>query len=125
LVGYVHRRYGLPSASTAPLAKITDAFSLAVHRFARDNGIPWVDFVKGQRKDDVMREGAAVTTTPQGPPAFTCLGGPRCSQPAVEAHLPVRIGLVRSGIVMTHADELRDGKGDFHRVGHDGSRRSW
>jgi hypothetical protein len=50
--------------------------------------------------------------------------GPRCSQPAVEAHLPVRIGLVRSGIVMKHADELRDGKGGFHRVGHDGSRRS-
>jgi hypothetical protein len=45
---------GLSIASTAPLAKITDAFSLAVHRFARDNDIPWVDIVKGQRKDDVM-----------------------------------------------------------------------
>jgi hypothetical protein len=56
LVGYVHRQLGLPIASTAPLAKITDAFSTAVHRFARDNGIPWVDFVKGQRKDDVMHE---------------------------------------------------------------------
>ena len=56
LVGYVHRQLGLPIASTAPLAKITDAFSAAVHRFARDNAIPWVDFVKGQRKDDVMHE---------------------------------------------------------------------
>ena len=27
-----------------------------MHRFARDHGVPWVDFVKGQRKDDVMHE---------------------------------------------------------------------
>ena len=56
LVGYVHRRLGLPIGSTAPLARITDAFCAAVHRFARDNAIPWVDFVTGQRKDDVMHE---------------------------------------------------------------------
>jgi hypothetical protein len=56
LVAYVHRQLGLPIASTAPLAKITDAFSAAVHRFARINGVPWVDFAKGQRKDDVMHE---------------------------------------------------------------------
>ena len=56
LVGYVHRQLGLPIASTAPLARITDAFSAAVHRFARDNAVPWVDFAKGQRKDAVMHE---------------------------------------------------------------------
>lgn len=56
LVAYVHRQLGLPIASTAPLARITDAFSAAVHRFARDNGVAWVDFAKGQRKDDVMHE---------------------------------------------------------------------
>ena len=56
LVGYVHRQLGLPVASTAPLARITDAFGAAVRRFARDNGVPWVDFAKGQRKDDVMHE---------------------------------------------------------------------
>ena len=66
LVGYVHRRLGLPIASTAPLAKITDALSLAVHRFAGDNGIPWVDFVKGQRKDDVMHEHLRRFTGSQG-----------------------------------------------------------
>ena len=57
LVGYVHRQLGLPIASTAPLARITDAFDAAVHRFARDNAVPWVDFMKkpykGRRKDDV------------------------------------------------------------------------
>src|SRR3979490_3017574 len=52
LVGYVHRQLGLPIASTAPLARITDAFSAAVHRFARDNGVPWVDFAKGQPRGE-------------------------------------------------------------------------
>ena len=56
LVGYVQRQLGLPIASTAPLAKITDRFVPAVHRFATASTIPWVDFAKGQRKDDVMHE---------------------------------------------------------------------
>src|SRR5258705_3950101 len=56
LVGYVHRQLGLPIASTAPLARITDAFSSAVHRFARDNAIPWVDFAKGQRSEEHTSE---------------------------------------------------------------------
>src|SRR3954451_18992860 len=56
IVGYVHHQLGLPVASTAPLGKITDAFSAAMHRFAREQGVPWVDFLKGQRKDDVMHE---------------------------------------------------------------------
>ena len=54
LVAYVHQQLGLPIASTAPLGKITDGFSAALRRFARDRGVPWVDFIKGQRKDDVM-----------------------------------------------------------------------
>ncbi len=56
LVGYVQQHLGLPIASTAPLAAITDRFVEAVHRFAAATRIPWVDFVKGQRKDDVMHE---------------------------------------------------------------------
>src|SRR6478736_3463977 len=56
LVGYVHRQLALPIASTAPLARITEALDKAVHRFARDHRLPWVDFAKGQRKDDVMHE---------------------------------------------------------------------
>ena len=56
MLGYIQRQLGLPIASTAPLGKITDAFSAAMRRFARDHDVPWVDFVKGQRKDDVMHE---------------------------------------------------------------------
>src|SRR6476660_1855795 len=66
LVGYVQRQLGLPIASTAPLAKITDAFSTAVHRFAKINRVPWVDFAKGQRKDDVMREQLEHFTATEG-----------------------------------------------------------
>jgi hypothetical protein len=54
LVGYVHHQLGLPIASTAPLGKVSDAFSAAMRRFAGDQGVPWVDFIKGQRKDGVM-----------------------------------------------------------------------
>jgi hypothetical protein len=66
LVGYVHRQLGLPIASTAPLSKITEAFDKAVHRFARDRGLPWVDFAKGQRKDDVAHEYLAGFTGAEG-----------------------------------------------------------
>ena len=56
LVGYVHHQLGLPIASTAPLGQITDRFTKEVRGFAGRHQIPWVDFVKGQRKDDVMAE---------------------------------------------------------------------
>src|SRR3954471_3238355 len=62
IVGYVHHQLGVAVASTAPLAKLTDAFTAAMHRFARDQAVPWVDFVKGQRKDDVMHEHLAAFT---------------------------------------------------------------
>ena len=66
LVAYVHRQLGLPIASTAPLARITEAFDKAVHRFARDHGLPWVDFAKGQRKDDIAHEHLARFTDTEG-----------------------------------------------------------
>lgn len=66
LVAYVHRQLGLPVASTAPLSRITDRFAAAVHRFADTEHIPWVDFAKGQRKDDVMHEYLEQFTAPEG-----------------------------------------------------------
>ena len=66
LVGYVHRQLGLPIASTAPLAKITDRFTAAVHRYAHEEGIEWVDFARGQRKDDVMLERLGHFAAPEG-----------------------------------------------------------
>jgi hypothetical protein len=66
LVGFVHRRLGLSIASTAPLAPISDGFSKAMRRFAGEQGVPWVDFVKGQRKDDVMHQHLARFTGTEG-----------------------------------------------------------
>ena len=66
LIGYIQRQLGLPIASTAPLGKVTDAFAAAMRRFARDQQVPWVDFVKGQRKDEVMHEHLARFTDDEG-----------------------------------------------------------
>src|SRR3954467_1020375 len=66
LVAYVHQQLGLPIASTAPLAKVSDGFSAAMRRFAHDQGVPWVDFVKGQRKDDVMHAHLAAFDRDEG-----------------------------------------------------------
>jgi hypothetical protein len=66
LVGFVHRQLGLPIASTAPLAPISDGFGTAMRRFARDQGVPWIDFVKGQRKDEVMHQHLAAFTGAEG-----------------------------------------------------------
>jgi hypothetical protein len=56
LVSYIHRRLGKPVASTVALAPVSEAFTRSVRAFAASCGIPWVDFAKGQRKDDVARE---------------------------------------------------------------------
>jgi hypothetical protein len=66
LVGFVHRQLGLPIASTAPLAPISEGFSSAMRAFARERGVPWIDFVKGQRKDDVMHQHLAHFTGEEG-----------------------------------------------------------
>ncbi len=66
LVAFVHRQLDLPIASTAPLGRISDGFSAAMHRFARDQRVPWVDFVKGQRKDDIAHEHLARFTAQEG-----------------------------------------------------------
>jgi len=60
LVGYIRGRLGLPIPSTAVLADKTRAFDKAVHQFANSHHIEWIDFKKGQRKDDIMKDHLAV-----------------------------------------------------------------
>lgn len=52
----IPRQLGLPIASTAPLRKITDAFAAATRPPRPERDVPWVNFARGQRKDDVMHE---------------------------------------------------------------------
>jgi len=56
VVGYVRHHLGLPVPSTVPLGAISDRFIKQVHAFAATHQVPWVDFDKGQRKDDVMHD---------------------------------------------------------------------
>ena len=56
VVGFIREHLGRPVASTAVLAKRTEAFYAEIRAFAAGNGIPVVEFASGQRKDEVMRE---------------------------------------------------------------------
>jgi hypothetical protein len=56
VLGFLKRHLQMRVASTAPLGKISAGFSQEVRRFAAERAIPWVDFAKGQRKDEVMQE---------------------------------------------------------------------
>lgn len=66
LVSYIHRYLGKPVASTAALAPVSEAFARSVRSFAASCGIPWVDFAKGQRKDDVAQKFLAGFTGTEG-----------------------------------------------------------
>jgi hypothetical protein len=66
LVSYIHRQLGLPVASTVALAPVSEAFTRSVRAFAASRGIPWVDFAKGQRKDDVALKFLAGFTGTEG-----------------------------------------------------------
>jgi hypothetical protein len=56
VVGFIREHLGMPVASTAVLADKTEAFYAAVRGFAARHDVPIVEFARGQRKDDVMRE---------------------------------------------------------------------
>jgi hypothetical protein len=53
VLGFIRRHRGHKVASTAMVEPITRAFIGAIERFVAENDIPFVNFEKGQRKDDV------------------------------------------------------------------------
>jgi len=56
VVGFLTRHLGFDIASTALIAPRSEAFVTAIRRYAHDHRVPLIDFVKGQRKDDVAHE---------------------------------------------------------------------
>lgn len=66
LVHFLHEHLGYPIASPALFPPMHDRFVQAVHRFADEQQIPIVPFVRGQRKDDVAAEHRAHFTKPEG-----------------------------------------------------------
>lgn len=66
VLGFLKRHLQMQVASTAPLGRISARFDREVHQFAEKRCIPWVEFAKGQRKDDLMRERLSTFTGTEG-----------------------------------------------------------
>jgi hypothetical protein len=56
VVFFLRQHRGQPFASSALLEPISREFIAELYRFAADEGVPIVDFAKGQRKDDLAHE---------------------------------------------------------------------
>ena len=56
VVGFFCRHRGCQFASSALMDPMTKSFVAATQRFAQDHDVPVIQFQKGQRKDDVMKE---------------------------------------------------------------------
>ncbi len=56
VVFFLRQHRGQPFASSALLEPISRDFIAGLYRFAADEGVPIVDFAKGQRKDDLAHD---------------------------------------------------------------------
>jgi len=63
---FLRERLGYRFPSTALLAPITEAFVRGIKDFIESNGVPLIDFEKGQRKDDVTQRLLRDFRAPEG-----------------------------------------------------------
>jgi hypothetical protein len=56
VVHFLREHRGAPIASTALIAPISAAFVAAIHTFVKREGVPLIDFKRGERKDDIAKE---------------------------------------------------------------------
>jgi hypothetical protein len=54
VVAFLQRACGQVIPSPAGLGQVTDAFKHRLRAWAEQHGIPWIEFRKGERKDDVV-----------------------------------------------------------------------
>ena len=66
VVSFLRNHRGQPFASSALLEPISQGFIADLYRFAKDQGVPVIDFAKGQRKDDLAHEFLAEFDRPEG-----------------------------------------------------------
>lgn len=66
VVSFLRSHRGQPFASSALLEPISQDFIAGLYRFARDQGVTIVDFVKGERKDELAQEFLANFTSNEG-----------------------------------------------------------
>src|SRR4051794_18149559 len=53
VVWFFRGHRGAPFASSALMDPITKRFVASIHRFCAEHEVPLIDFVKGERKDDL------------------------------------------------------------------------
>ena len=66
VVQFFRGHRGEPFASSALMDPISKHFVASIHRYCRDHDVPMVDFVRGQRKDDIAHEYLAGFTGEEG-----------------------------------------------------------
>jgi hypothetical protein len=66
LIGFLRSQLNSPVTSTLPLGALKERFETQIRSLAARERIPLVNFVKGQRKDDVMQEHLARFTGTEG-----------------------------------------------------------
>lgn len=66
VVQFFRGHRGALFASSALMDPISKEFVASIHRYCRDQDVPMIDFVKGQRKDDVAHEYLARFTGEEG-----------------------------------------------------------
>ncbi len=54
-VGFLLRARGQPIPSPAMFGQITEGFKTGLRAWARRQGIPWIEFQKGERKNEVVQ----------------------------------------------------------------------
>ena len=65
VLGFIRRHRGYPVASTRIVEPITRQFVAAIEKFVHAQGIPLINFGKGQRKDDVPPNSAPTLPNPR------------------------------------------------------------
>jgi hypothetical protein len=66
VLGFFREHRGQPIASSALMAPISAAFVAAIKAFAEREGVPLVDFKRGERKDDIAKEHLARFSSSEG-----------------------------------------------------------
>jgi hypothetical protein len=66
VLGFIRRHRGYPVASTRMVEPITRQFVAAIEKFVHAQGLPLINFDKGQRKEDVAAQFRADFTKPEG-----------------------------------------------------------
>ena len=66
VVAFLRGHRGHQIASSALLEPISREFIAAIYKFAAERGVPVIDFVKGQRKDDLAHQFLAEFDEPEG-----------------------------------------------------------